>query len=1090
MAKRSKILIRKLIWGLTQIPNANTRKSILVLAFSVFIVFLMSLTPMIRGAHPGSIKCFGTDPSEDTLASDSPEILARQELNLQIELQDSGDIRLSWSSIPDVMGYTLYHSQDPQLPLDSWVQIAAVLPTETQYLIQNPDAMGFYYISYEQHPVHNELIYVPGGSFSMGRISGAGDADELPEHSVSLDPFYIGKYEVTQHEWQTVMGVNPAHSYGTGNNHPVYNVSWYEVLKYCNLCSMAEGLTPVYSISGSTNPDDWGEVPDSSNMVWSAAICDWSASGYRILTEAEWEYAARGAGNIPDYLYSGSDDVEAVAWYDGNTPEGCKTVGNKDANGLDVFDMSGNVWEWCWDWYGSTYYQGSPDSNPTGPDNGTNRIVRGGSWLNSANSSRVVNRSRYAIHSAANHIGLRLGRSGLVSPHIDPPSGEYFSAQLVSITTTSPGASIRYTTDGSEPSESSMLYCEPFMLHMDATLKAKTFKTGFQPSETSVAEYVIGDFVFVPAGTFTMGRTIGLGDNDELPTHSVSLSSFYIGQYEVSQGEWQMVMDSNPAHNHGVGDNYPVYNVSWYEVLKYCNLRSMAEGLSPAYTISGSTDPQDWGDVPDSSDPAWGAAICDWNSDGYRLPTEAEWEYAARGAANTPDYLYSGSDDVDSVAWYEGNNTPNGTKPIGSKAPNEPGIFDMSGNVWEWCWDWYGSTYFESSPNENPTGPDSGPGRTRRGGYWDNPANRCRIANRGYYGSSYANFSLGFRLCRSGLFAPQFDPPAGEYLSAQEISINTATPGARIHYTTDGSEPSESSTLYCAPFILDMNTTLKAKAFKEALQPSETTVAEYEIGELVFVPAGSFTMGRTTGEGDSDELPAHNVTLNSFYMGKYEVTQDEWQTVMDSNPSYPDYGIGDNYPVNQVSWYAALKYCNLRSMSEDITPIYSINGSTYPADWGAVPPPNSGPWDAVICNWNANGYRLPTEAEWEYAARGATNTPDFLYGGSDNIDAVAWYSGNSGSTSHPVGTKTPNSLGLYDMSGNAYEWCWDWFSYSFYSSSPQNNPTGPESGYSRVLRGGDLNAAATTCRVANRVNDSPSNVSSFNNGFRVCRSFP
>ena len=288
---------------------------------------------------------------------------------------------------------------------------------------------------------------------------------------------------------------------------------------------------------------------------------------------------------------------------------------------------------------------------------------------------------------------------------------------------------------------------------------------------------------------------------------------------------------------------------------------------------------------------------------------------------------------------------------------------------------------------------------------------------------------------------------------------------------------------------------------QEIITQSSTTTSSDKISTsgkqipgFIFVQGGSFTMGDTRGKGCEDELPTHIDTLNSFYIGKFEVTQKEFSKYMapDIKPDTTwtiKYGLGANYPAYNVSWYAILKYCNLRSVKEELAPCYRIGGSTNPNDWGSIPTFKDSIWDAVICDWNANGYRLPTEAEWEYAARGATNEPDYLYSGSDKIEYVAWYLDNSEDTSHPVGEKKDNSIGIYDMSGNIWEWCWDRYSDSYYRSSPRNNPVGPSSGLSRVFRGGGWNYNASLCRVANRADGAPYESYIFV-GFRVCRSAP
>ena len=202
---------------------------------------------------------------------------------------------------------------------------------------------------------------------------------------------------------------------------------------------------------------------------------------------------------------------------------------------------------------------------------------------------------------------------------------------------------------------------------------------------------------------------------------------------------------------------------------------------------------------------------------------------------------------------------------------------------------------------------------------------------------------------------------------------------------------------------------------------------------MVYVSGGTFTMGATSEQGSdagSDEKPAHSVTLSGYYIGKYEVTQELWEAVMGSNPSYFK---GDNLPVEQVSW---------DDVQEFLRKLNAMTGKRY---------------------------RLPTEAEWEFAARGGNSSRGYKYSGSNSLGSVAWYYDNSGT--HAVGTKSPNELGIYDMSGNVWEWCQDW--YGSYSSSSQRNPKGPNSGSSRVSRGGGWYDNAWCCRVSLRRNDTP-----------------
>jgi len=372
-------------------------------------------------------------------------------------------------------------------------------------------------------------------------------------------------------------------------------------------------------------------------------------------------------------------------------------------------------------------------------------------------------------------------------------------------------------------------------------------------------------------------------------------------------------------------------------------------------------------------------------------------------------------------------------------------------------------------------------------------ANKHIVWNAGAESINYEGDQYKFRLLAEDntyppLALPTFTPEAGEFIGEQSVSISCAILGATIRYTTNGTEPTESSDIYSTPLIISSTTTLKAKAFKAHWTASETASGVYTIlpSDFVYLPAGTFTMGNTQGDAYPSEIP-HTVTLNSFYMGKYEVTQGEYQAIMGSNPA-SDYGVGTNYPVYNVPWYSTLIYCNLRSMAEGLTPVYSIDSTTNPSSWGAVPIYGNSTWNHAICNWSANGYRLLTEAEWEYAARGGTNTPDYLYSGSDDLDAVAWNINNSSGTSHIVGTKAANGLGIFDMSGNVIEWCWDGWYLSYYSISPVDNPTGALTTDMRVMRGGYFNYGGDyNYRVSHRSSQVPYNGSIRPSGFRVCR---
>ena len=276
------------------------------------------------------------------------------------------------------------------------------------------------------------------------------------------------------------------------------------------------------------------------------------------------------------------------------------------------------------------------------------------------------------------------------------------------------------------------------------------------------------NMIFVEGGTFQMGSNDEDSYNTEKTFHKVTLDSFFISKYQLTFAEYDKYCNSTGKRkpddkNWGRG-NRPVINVSWYDAIEYCNWRSKEEGLEICYTIDKTR--KDQNNESNYDDVKW---IVSWDiaKNGYRLPTEAEWEYAAKGGVktqNSASQRYSDSNDIDEVAWYYNNSgqmvkkglifkkqemVNRKTHPVGKKKPNELGIYDMSGNVWEWCNDWYGKNYYSKSPKKNPQGPNSGNSSVLRGGSWYDYAYNCRVADRFSNLRGNSNNSIGFRFART-----------------------------------------------------------------------------------------------------------------------------------------------------------------------------------------------------------------------------------------------------------------------------------------------------------------------------------------------------
>ncbi len=860
--------------------------------------------------------------------------------------------------------------------------------------------------------INAKMVFVKGGSFTMGATSEQGTdaySNESPTHTVTVHSFMMSNIEVTQRLWRKIMGNNP--STFTGDlDLPVEGVTWAQCQEFI------------------------------------ARLNEKTGKNYRLPTEAEWEYAARGGVKSNGYKYAGSNDIGEVAWYSGNSDNTTHIVGTKAPNELGIYDMSGNVFEWCQDWFGN--YSDASQTSPTGPENGTMRIRRGGGYSSSARLCRTSYRVGWLPTASVSLNGLRLVRD------IENPSWFGLSESVIRMeqyehrTVNILNGNGSYTVTGGGNIVSCQVEGERLIV---TGLEAGTTTIAVTDNATGQKAYltvVVTDLDWIPidplpnirirmvhvrGGSFTMGATSEQGSDaqsNESPTHEVTLDDYYICDSEVTQRLWEYVMGSNPSY---FGDDnnyytYPVESVTWEDCQLFIARLSAMTGYS------------------------------------FRLPTEAEWEYAARGGVRSRGYKFAGSDTLANVGWYSTNSSGT-THAIKGKNCNELTLYDMSGNVAEWCQDWYGT--YGADAQINPIGPSSGSQRIRRGGYYSTTERYCRVSSRSYNSPTSGNRYTGLRL------AMDFRTNYSFSLSESVIRVNVGSQHTVDLINGGGSYTVTGGSGYVTWSLngnqltvtgLQVGTTVLAvtdlasgsvRPLTVVVTQAETPPSEeeFEVNGVTFkmitVDGGSFMMGASDSDPDVTyyEVPQHQVTLSTYKIGQTEVTQELWQAVMGSNPS--DQTGSVQLPVECVTWDDCQQF---------ISRLNELTGKQF---------------------------RLPTEAEWEFAARGGRYNHGYKYAGSNVIDGVAWYVGNSNNVKHPVKTKSPNELGIYDMSGNVWEWCLDWL--GAYSSAAQTNPTGPTtwSGNTyRIIRGGAWEAEPFFCRVFRRVGVIQ-NYASENNGLRL-----
>ncbi|MDD2715762.1 MAG: SUMF1/EgtB/PvdO family nonheme iron enzyme [Candidatus Wallbacteria bacterium] len=698
-----------------------------------------------------------------------------------------------------------------------------------------------------------DFVWIPAGSFNMGSpvSETLRHSDEGPQHTVNITGFWMSRYEVTQAQWQGIMGSNPSNF--SGPSRPVDGLSWNDCQGFITALNSKE------------------------------------IGSFRLPTEAEWEYACR-AGTTTAYYWGGSMDIDYCWYYYETSGYQTHDVGLKLPNAWGLYDMSGNVWEWCNDWYSSSYYSTSPADDPPGPASGQfgYRVVRGGSWSCSDFIERSANRDYVSFDYQGHDFGMRLclNYDGTGAALPSSPTGLTASGK------TNSSFTLAWNSVGCAAG---------YNVFKGGTLYATTETTSKVITGLSAnTSYTMEVTAVNVTGESEKSTALIVTTNPDLPAAPSGLSSS-----SMTSNSFTLAWNS-------------VDCAACYNVYKGGTLYATTETTSKSITgLSASTS--------------------------YTMEVSAV-NVTGEGA-KSPGLSLTTNPDLPA--------TPAGLS-----------ISDMTTTGFTLSW--------------NPV-PYAAGYKIYMGGTLHGTTEAC-----------LTNFT--------GL-------SAGTGYTMEVSAVNSAGEGAK------------SAALF---WITNKNVVLSGEVSME----------------FVWIPSGSFTMGSPVSDTNSwtDERPQHTVNITrGFWLGKYKVTQSQWQALTGNNPScyqgtnYPNSG---NRPVEQVSWTDC---------------------------------------QAFIATLNSKGvgtFRLPTEAEWEYACRAKMTT--IYYWGANFNGNYMWYSENSGNQTHDVGLKLPNAWGLYDMIGNLWELCNDWYDGCYYTSSAATDPQGPASGTTRVMRGGSWGAGIADCRSAAR----------------------
>jgi formylglycine-generating enzyme required for sulfatase activity len=870
------------------------------------------------------------------------------------------------------------------------------------------------------------MVLVPAGSYTMGSTVVGGDA--IPEHTVTMPAFYIDVFEVTNGQYKAFCdatgraypedpgfsGMDNYFTHPTLSHYPVVNVSWQDAKDYCK----------------------------------------WRGPGFRLPTEAEWERAAKG--NVGNRRWPWGDTWVAANGniaprnadgYDNTAPAGAFPGGVSPAG---CYEMAGNVQEWCEDNWHDNYIGVPSDGSPwiDFPRDST-RVLRGGTWLGSSANARCADRASADTSTKNTFSGFRcakyvtnqpprpLGYTWPENGAVDQSLRSWLVWDCIDLDGDSLTYDLYFDTDPS-----------PRILQMGRTNTAyylntlnsnQTYywrvvahdsygNTTTGPTWSFTTMTVPDGMVDVRAGFFQMGG--GFSGDPEYPMHGVVLQTYFIDLHEVTNAQYRAFCDAtlrdypeDPGFSGmsnyftaGVYANYPVLNVSWQDAQEYCL----------------------------------------WRGPGYRLPTEAEWERAARGYQDHRNYPWgwlwnpAWANSIDPSDAYD-RTSPVGAFPDGI---SPTGCYDMAGNVFEWCQDDDHDNYV-GAPTDGSAWRDYPRGARRivRGGGWNAPWPFLQCTERGSFPPDTRMNYVGFRCAKAPVnHAPSAPGHPSPQNNATEQPVN-------VQLTWKCTDDDFDILTYDVYFGTALNPPLRRSGqFDEFYIPAQLEfeqtyywriVVHDNSGEsisspiwnfstltppagMVGVPTTSYLMGST--EGGNPSIPVHTVTVPEFYIDQYEVTNAQYKLFCDlTNRFYPpDPGFDEMpnyftnaayayYPVVNVTWQDAQDYCT----------------------------------------WRGAGYRLPSEAEWELAAKGSSDNRSWPWGDIWIASNANICCANPDGYIHtsPIGTYPYgiSPFGCYDMSGNVIEWCQD-DPHNNYEGAPTDGSAwidNPPSNY-KIIRGGSF----------------------------------